>query len=50
MLKDHFKFEGEFSDLTSVTTEVAFGGDRLDILIEDESRKSICVIENNIKS
>lgn len=48
MLKDHFKFEGEFSDSTSVTTEVAFGGDRLDILIEDESRKSICVIENKI--
>jgi len=43
-----FKFEGEFSDSTSVTTEVAFGGDRLDILIEDESRKSICVIENKI--
>ena len=48
MLKDHFKFEGEFSDSTSVTTEVAFGGDRFDILIEDESRKSICVIENKI--
>ena len=48
MLKDHFKFEGEFSDSTSVTTEIAFGGDRLDILIEDESRKSICVIENKI--
>ena len=48
LLKRHFKFKGEFSDRTSVTTEVVFDGGRLDILIEDESKKSICVIENKI--
>ena len=48
LLKDHFKFKGEFSDRTSVTTEVSFDDGRLDILIEDESKKSICVIENKI--
>ena len=48
LLKDHFKFKGEFSDRTSVTTEFSFGNGRLDILIEDESNKSVCVIENKI--
>ena len=47
-LKDHFKFKGEFSDTTSVATEVSFDDGRLDILIEDEAKKSICVIENKI--
>ena len=48
LLKDRFKFKGEFSDRTSVTTEVSFDDGRLDILIKDESTKSICVIENKI--
>ena len=48
LLKEHFKFKGEFSDRTSVTTEVSFDDGRLDILIEDEYKKSICVIENKI--
>lgn len=48
LLKEYFKFQGEFSDRTSVTTEVSFEDGRLDILIEDESKRSICVIENKI--
>ena len=48
MLKDNFNFRGVFSDKTSVTTEFSFDNGRLDVLIEDESNKSVCVIENKI--
>jgi hypothetical protein len=53
LLEDNYGFNGVFSDKTILQTEVTgYTGDdsvgRMDILIEDKSEKSVCIIENKI--
>ena len=53
LLEDNYGFNGVFSDKTIVQTEVTGYTDddsvgRMDILIEDNSEKIVCIIENTI--
>jgi hypothetical protein len=53
LLEDNYGFNGVFSNKTIVQTEVTGYTDddsvgRMDILIEDKSEKSVCIIENKL--